>query len=132
MTALGDLARANGVSDKQKWDDIGASIDALPTNGNPPVDTVIDVAPADGTPFGDITGDAGLSRLFSGATTGNTNGGAASKKLSATSGYAGKAFSTPKRIDHIKVYGTSDVGLWHTGNPQVTVSVYAKMGVQSS
>lgn len=106
-------------------------VDALPTGGGgtpPMVETVVEVAPGDGTPFGDITLDGGLTRLFAGYKTGNTNGGNASKKGACSWAYAGLSWTTPKRIDGIKVYGTSDVGLWHSGTPSIAHRVFAKAG----
>lgn len=127
VSALGDSIRAKAA----ELVVIAGDVDAIPTGGGgdppPQVETVVEIAPGTDTAFGNITADGGLTRLFSGAKTGNTNGGNASKRAACQSGYAGLTFSSPKRIDSLTVYPCSDVGFWHSGNPATTVAAYARV-----
>jgi len=94
----------------------------------PPIETL--VAIGDGTPFGNMTYGGGPASGFDGYVKKGINFGPFN---SATPGYTGKSFASPKAISKVIVYGPADRGYANSGVAQnVTLSVYGKVGNPSS
>jgi len=71
-----------------------------------------------GTSIGDVAGGGGLSAAFDNVTSQTL--AASANKASATSGYLGRSFSTPKRVFKAVVYGSNDAPRTLISNDQDT------------
>lgn len=83
------------------------------------------ISGATGTNFGNMTGNGGLTSIFNGVTNASADN---SGFVSGTSGYAGKTYSSGKKIAKAVVYGTNNYGYDSGGDQNITLQLYAKNG----
>ena len=77
-----------------------------------------------GSTFGDMTTNGGLAASFDGNISQASV--ACSTKVTATSGYVGKAFSSAQKISRVDTYGANEVGYAHATGGSVTINIYGK------
>lgn len=77
-----------------------------------------------GTPFGDMTGGAGLSSSFDGDTTDGAS--ACSRALSATQAFIGLRVPGGARIHSATIHGSNDAGFVSGINPTMTITLRGK------
>lgn len=80
---------------------------------------------------GTMTANGGLAAAFDGVTN-QTAPNVATGSSNGTGQFIGKTLAAPTAIDRVVIYGASDGGYVHGGNPSVEIQLRAKQGTYSA